>query len=330
MHLELVVPALLATQPMPRLPALELLRARGRATRDAPRALERWLAHAFGVTEEPLAAGALTLLADGGEPADGYWMRADPVHLKVGPDRLALVPVAACGIERPEADALTATLNGHFGGDYTLLALHPERWCLRAARDLVLEAPSPAELASDAAGGILPRGAGARRAHALMNEIQMLLHEHPVNLQREQRGAPAINSVWLWGAGRLPQGVRGPWQSVMSDDPVALGLARLAGVRPAASPQTASQWLERPPQDGRHLCVLDAVHAARAIDDDDSVLRSLDALEQRWFVPLLAALRQGRIGMLSVNIPDAGESWETTRADLRRFWRRPRPLAARP
>jgi hypothetical protein len=72
------------------------------------------------------------------------------------------------------------------------------------------------------------------------------------------------------------------------------------------------------------------VQAARTTHDDDSVLRSLDALEQRWFAPLLAALREGRIGMLSVHIPDAGESWETTRTDLRRFWRRPRPLAARP
>lgn len=328
MHFELVVPALLATQPMPRLPALELLAVRARATRSEPLTLERWLARAFGVGEEPLAAGALTLLADGGKPADGYWMRADPVHLEVGPDRLALVPVAACGIERPEADALIAALNGHFGGEYTLLALHPERWCLRAARDLALEAPSPAGLASGAAA--LPRGVEARRAHALMNEIQMLLHEHPVNLQREQRGAPVINSVWLWGAGRLPQGLRGPWQSVLADDSVVVGLARLAGAKHRVLPPEAAQWLDRVPQEGRHLCVLDAVQAARAMHDDDSVLRSLDALEQRWFAPLLAALREGRIGMLSVHIPDAGESWETTRIDLRRFWRRPRPLAARP
>jgi len=44
---------------------------------------------------------------------------------------------------------------------------------------------------------------------------------------------------------------------------------------------------------------------------------------------LLQALRQGRIGMITLRIPDAGDAWETTRADLRRFWRRRRPLAAR-
>jgi len=31
--------------------------------------------------------------------------------------------------------------------------------------------------------------------------------------------------------------------------------------------------------------------------------------------------------MLTVQVPDAGVSFETVRGDLRRFWRRPRPLA---
>ena len=50
-------------------------------------------------------------------------------------------------------------------------------------------------------------------------------------------------------------------------------------------------------------------------------------MEELWFAPLLAALRAGRIGMLTVRVPDAGASFETVRGDLRRFWRRPRPLA---
>jgi hypothetical protein len=75
--------------------------------------------------------------------------------------------------------------------------------------------------------------------------------------------------------------------------------------------------------------VLDDFHATRAMDDAGQNPQPLDALEQHWFAPLLEALRQGRIGMLSVHVPDAGESWETTRADLRRFWRRPRPFVPR-
>jgi hypothetical protein len=55
---------------------------------------------------------------------------------------------------------------------------------------------------------------------------------------------------------------------------------------------------------------------------------ALDRLEQEWFEPLLAALRSGRIGMVSVHVPDAAYalSFETIRADLRRFWRLAKPL----
>ena len=47
----------------------------------------------------------------------------------------------------------------------------------------------------------LPGGRDAVRVRALVNELQMLLHEHPVNERRAARGLPAVNSVWLWGAG---------------------------------------------------------------------------------------------------------------------------------
>jgi hypothetical protein len=43
---------------------------------------------------------------------------------------------------------------------------------------------------------------------------------------------------------------------------------------------------------------------------------------------LLEALRSDRVGMVTVHAPDSGRSYETVRGDLRRFWRRSRPLAA--
>jgi len=37
--------------------------------------------------------------------------------------------------------------------------------------------------------------------YKLLNEIQMFMHQHPVNQRRIQRGLVAINSLWFWGAG---------------------------------------------------------------------------------------------------------------------------------
>src|SRR6266516_108636 len=41
-----------------------------------------------------------------------------------------------------------------------------------------------------------------------------------------------------------------------------------------------------------------------------------------------AAMRDGRLGMITIHVPDAAEclAYETIRGDLRRFWRRPRAL----
>ena len=61
---------------------------------------------------------------------------------------------------------------------------------------------------------------GTKRWHSILNEIQMVLHEHPVNEAREGRGEPPVNSVWLWGAGPMPGDVDAPFQSVSANDPI--------------------------------------------------------------------------------------------------------------
>ena len=107
----------------------------------------------------------------------------------------------------------------------------------------------------------------------------------------------------------------GPWQSLSAEDPAALGLAKLAGMR------------HRAPEDGRHLVVLDMLRGAAALGDAEALTQRLQKLETDWFAPSLAALRAGRFGMITLHVPDAGLSFETARGDLRRFWRRPRPLS---
>jgi hypothetical protein len=158
----------------------------------------------------------------------------------------------------------------------------------------------------------------------------MLLHDHPVNRVRAERGAPAVNSLWLWGAGALPAAARGPWQSVTAEEPIALGLARLAGMRQRPLPRSADEWLARAPGDGKHLLVLDALRAACALGEAEVFREGLLALESRWFAPLLEALRDGRLGMVTLRVPDGAQalSFETIRGDLRRFWRRARALGS--
>jgi hypothetical protein len=292
LHAELMVPGLLSAPPAPRRPALELLLARARVAHSDPQSAESWLGRAFGL--EPLPAGALTA------GAPGFWLRADPVHLRLLRERIVIVPVS--GLAPEHAAALVDTLNRHFAGRHEFRAPHPDRWAMSSA-PAAIDAPPARELAGADLAARLP----AAPWPALLNEIQMALHEHPANAGRELE----VNGVWLWGAGELPRAAAAPWRSVSAEDPLVLGLARVARLAHRTPPACAGEWLAELPADGRHLAAFDALH---------------ESLDAHWFAPLLVALRRGRIGMLTLHVPDAGCAFEAVRSDLRRFWRRPRPL----
>lgn len=316
MHCELVVPALFSRQSPSRVPSLEILLARGRRSAGEPMALESWLGHAFDAESAP--AGALTALAADAEAGEAAWMRADPVHLRLMRDRAVVMPAEALSLSREEADALLASLAALL----ELKAYDPHRWYARVEKEFAVQGAP----ALESAGRQVAAQGGA---DALLTEVQMMLHGHPVNEAREARGEPAANSLWLWGAGRLPGDLpRAAWATVLADEPVALGLARACGVRGRPLPRTAAQWLAQAPDEGRHLMVLDALRSPAALEDDAAFGAALQALERDWFAPLLEALRAGRIGMASVHVPDGGgaAAFETIRGDLRRFWRRPRAM----
>ena len=314
-----------------RLPALELLLARGRQTTDEALSLEHWFAEAFGHDAgDEIPAGALTVAGLGGEAGDAQWLRADPIHLKLNRDQLVLVPAGAFGVQLAEAEALAETLNQHFAGELRFHPLQAERWCVRVESLPVadLRTETPAAVAGKDVNRHLPAGGEAKRWHGLLNEIQMRMHEHPVNEAREARGEPPINSVWLWGAGNLPLTAGSGVQSVTSDDPLACGYAQVSGLRHRPLPGNAGIWLDHLPEDGRQLVVLDTLRMPFALGDFEAWRLRIVELEERWFAPLVAALKSGRIGMVSIVVPDGSElrSFESTRHDLRRFWRRAKPL----
>jgi len=334
MHVELLIPGLLPVGERladalnrASLPALERLLAKGRRTRDESASPERWLAEGFGL-EEDFPAGALSFASRSGEDNGEFRMRADPVHLRLGRDRMVLMPAAAFSISADEAAALDETLNAHFGEAMQFQAVEPDAWCVRMAPNSAA-ASSPVELAGANVNDNLPTGAEAMRFHALMNEVQMLLHEHPVNEAREARGEPAVNSLWFWGGGVLREKPAGSWRTVTSSDPSLRGLARLAGVQIREPQANAGTWLAASPPEGRQLVHIDVLRFPAALGDSDAWSSAVAQLEAGWFAPLAEALARGDIGMLTIQVPDAREALrvEVARGDLRRFWRRAKPLS---
>lgn len=336
MHVHLLVPDLLgpltlSTPPGElRLPGAELLFARGRRDR-ADLCMESWLKARYGLdTSDDAGLAAFSLLGEGLSPGPHAWLRADPVHIKVGMDSMMLADSSLCALDTAEAEALAGHLNHHFGDRMSLIAADPHRWYVRTSSLPALRTHALSEVRGGTIEDCMPEGGDSPHWRALMNEVQMALHEHPVNEARESLGKLPVNSLWFWGPGthQTPEGK--PFDLVLADDPLARGLAASTGARAAALPPDASSWLDRQalPLSGRLLIVLDALRPLAAYADAPAWSQEAVRLEKEWFTPLLTALRAGKLGMLSLHAcaPGWGSTVEVTRIDLQRFWRRVKPL----
>src|SRR5258708_39029981 len=117
MPLDLPVPGLLlaADAPAPflaqRVPGLEKWLARADVRTEAGASATTWLGAAYGLPS-PLPVAAISRAGEGAE-ADGEWMRADPVHLRIDHDYLKLHDASVLGVRREEAEPLPAALQGH-------------------------------------------------------------------------------------------------------------------------------------------------------------------------------------------------------------------------
>lgn len=309
--------------------AVETLLARAAAEDIPAKGLEATLFHLFDVERDPaqdMPVAAVTRAADVGERSDAFWLRADPVHLRADQAHLILFDSQALKITQAEADSLVTEFNALFSPDgWHLEAPHPERWYLRLPEDPHIRTYDLREVLGRSIDGFLPSGARGRRWHTVLNEVQMLFHASPVNQARMARGAPPINSVWFWGGGYTPRAIPARWSHVWSNEPVATGLAHLAGIPHAAVPDSASHWLEHNPAPGAHLMVLDAAYSAALYGDVGAWGAALEQLVDNWFSPLLNTSKRRDINVLDI-LPADGRMYRITPSSLRRFWKRRRSL----
>lgn len=239
----------------------------------------------------PMAA--ITRQRDAGDAVLHQWLRADPAHVRPDMTGARVLAIGELGLADDEAQALVKPLRPLFGDTgFQLSAPVPSRWYLALPIEAKLPAFSPPEaVLGDDLFTHLPDGPDGRRWRALLNEAQVILHNHPVNEARAKAGKPTVNSLCFWGAGRLPDHVRSVYTGVSSQDPELLSLALLAGIGSG--------------QDGPQL--LDLRQA-----------RDWAAVETK----LLPALREPGAAGVRLDFAD-GAQWLVRASQRWRFWRRP-------
>jgi hypothetical protein len=298
--------------------ALEHLLARSHKTSEPCSTVSEWLCTRFNVPRQlDWPAAPLSVLGEGEPPGTGYWLRATPVHLRVQRDELVLIPLASAAVSAAESQALLDTLNRHFAPDgLQFVAPHPQRWYLRLPSSPDLYTVSLEEATGRDIDDLLPTGDDRLRYHRLFNEVQMVLHDHPVNERREAADLLPVNSVWFGEGGVLPPQAPAPWTAAVGDVPLLRGLGQRAGV--PVAPLSAGPAVT---ETGELLVVLAEV-------DPASWAERVKEIEREWLGPLLRRLRSGKVARLGIATVHGGQvhQWTITRRDLWKFWRPVRPL----
>jgi hypothetical protein len=132
-----------------------------------------------------------------------YWLYATPVHLVLQRDTFSLAAPVPLGLDANEVDALTTALNQHFTSDGLAFIWHENSWFLSLQTNPQISTTAPQIAINKDISAYLPAGEGATKWASFSNEIQMLLFEHPVNLTREAKRLPVINSIWCYGGGQI-------------------------------------------------------------------------------------------------------------------------------
>ena len=238
------MPALtLLLPPLPRVERttqMALWLSRGDRLPDAKPGRDAALRECFEFIGTSLPIAALTRSLDASDASGALWLRADPAFAMADAVTARLMACGDIGLSREESDELARALRPLFGdAGFPLQATRQDRWYLCCPPESRLPVfADPRNVLGDDLMQHLPRGDNERQWRSLFNEAQVILHNHPVNLRRVQRGQVPANSLWFWGAGKLPDWVRSRFGTVASDDAVVLALAKLAKI-PAVDAQAA-------------------------------------------------------------------------------------------
>jgi hypothetical protein len=300
-------------------PHLARLVAASGAPRREPDGLAAALAACYGITRQedwPLAPVRLAAL--GIDPGAAYWLAADPVTLVAGRDDVRLTG-AVGDLTTVEAAALLDTLNAHFSGDDLVFAApRPDAWFVRAPGRPALVNRPLASVAGHTLRALLPSGADAGKWRRWQNEIQMLLHEHPVNAARERAGRPPANSVWFSCGGTPPErnsdtlAIR-----TFANDGIATELAAYFGAPARALPERLRD------------IAADATSSGAIVVAFDAPL-DLDDIEASWAPRAWTMLTHGKLDAVTVIADGDGSGAAVWTARAPGLWQRIAGSVARP
>jgi hypothetical protein len=127
-----------------------------------------------------------------------YFMLIEPTHLRVDRDRLLICEPQLLQLSLAEQELVINDLNQHFANQLALYYITDNLWLIgHSDPQLNNNLSMPLiDIIGENIDNFLPQGDNSISYTNLLNEIQMVLHNHPLNKQRKPK--LAINSLWAW------------------------------------------------------------------------------------------------------------------------------------
>lgn len=286
--------------------------------------LDSVVSQAFGLQATPdLPMAAMSALGDGLEVQNAVWFYADPVHFLLQRDTFSLHDEAPLNLSSAHTEYLLNILNQHFSDDgLQFLRGQSGRWYLKILENAEMFWPIETKPLQSVIGqdvqATMPKGQAALQWRKMLNEIQMLLHEHPVNQAREKNGELAVSSIWVSGGGELQ--LKSVFQVreevLLAEHPLYAGVACLA----------QKKYLP--------LQEIEAVIHQKKCDAVRMRLESKDLVHpmifaSSWWVFFVECLKKCNIHRLVFNIGlhDMTLTAEISLFDLFKFWRKTKPVS---
>ncbi|NOZ10610.1 MAG: hypothetical protein GXP09_06200 [Gammaproteobacteria bacterium] len=300
------------------MPSLEALLSGGRYTLNHTHGYTRTLLNMLGLGLDDLPVAALSRLGATGKQDGQWWMKTDPVHFITNLTDVVLDDPKTLQLSRKESEQLLATVQKHTQQDgWHCEMLSPQEWVIRLdhPRTLIVE-PTDSVIGRNVLDH-LPRGEEGGYWRQCMNEIQMLLHDHPINVVREENGLAEANGLWLWGGGQISLQNLAHWKHFFCDDALSVGLAKNNGIpQSSGASYSNSGW-----QDCGEGNILWAVQQPSEATWADYLLE----LDRSFFQSVLTQLQGGQLHSV-VLYPAPGSRYDVCRARPGLFWKRKKPL----
>lgn len=215
-----------------------------------------------------------------------------------------------------EAENFCQILNHWFKNEgWRFHALQPDIWLLTTPEKLQFSAPSVLDLNDSMDSTTKPTGRDAQLLLKYQTEIQMLLHQHPLNQERCLQGTAPINAIWF-EPDRIGSATS---NSLYTNCTWAHGAQQFPTDYNSFSAQLSNQC---------SIVLFAEEFCHPDIQNDRTAYEHLlQQWEQKWWKPLLTALQNRKIQHLEINTDGPhGGLLHVCKPCIPPFWRKNRPF----